>query len=476
MSRDELIYLFMLLLSISLGHVVKHTKGARNKQLLCTGVGLSFVLILCRWQSFHSVFTTLVNAVIIKAVGPRKCHVWSFIFCFSYLAFFRAAGYFGFDPPTSFSNVVQLLLTLKIIGVSFEVHDSHKIKQAASTNSPEGEEKDKKVQRYVPTIEDPSILEHFHYGFCFIGILTGPYFKYKTYYDMLHHPHSASLPSIEPLLNRIKVLIPVGGAFLLFSHYFTVDYMKTDEFYENSYWYRTFYMVPIFVVFRTRMYSAWLLSECVCMSAALGAYPKALKPKCGQGPSIDPQEISGKDIDPSDYDYEAVHNISGYMCDMTTTFRDGMRWWNMSVQWWLKNFIYFRCPVRAWSTSATMLVSAFWHGIHPGYYLSFMTVPMILYAEDLLIRAFRTEQNKTAFDWLNWFLRMRAFDYLACGFLLLSWEAVTRYWASTFFIVHVVTFAFIGIGLAFQPKKKRKTDADSQPVVSSDRPTEDKNK
>jgi hypothetical protein len=39
----------------------------------------------------------------------------------------------------------------------------------------------------------------------------------------------------------------------------------------------------------------------------------------------------------------------------------------------------------------TMSVSAFWHGIHPGYYLSFMLVPVIVYAEDLMIARFRKQ-------------------------------------------------------------------------------------
>ncbi|XP_054762558.2 lysophospholipid acyltransferase 7-like [Lytechinus pictus] len=466
MSLDEFIYLLMLLLSIALGHLVKHSNGAKNKQNICTAVGITLVLILCRWQSYHSIFATVVNALLIKIAGPRKCHVWSFVFSFTYLAFFRAAGYFGLQEPTSFSNVVQLLLTLRLIGVAFEIHDTYKIRQAASSKEQE-EGKAGKTKRYVPVIIEPTVEELFHYCFCFVGLLTGPYYKYKTYYDMLHHPNSASLPSIGPMLDRIKVLLPVGIVFIISSHYYTVDYMKDDAFYENSFWYRTFYMFPIFIVFRTRMYSAWLLSECVCMSATLGAYPKILRTRCGQGPTIDPKEFSEQELARSDYDYETIHNIGAYMCDCTTTFRDAVRWWNMSVQWWLKNFIYVRCPLRAWSTSATMLVSAFWHGIHPGYYLSFLTVPLVLWAEDLLIKSFRTEQNKVTFDWINWFLRMRAFDYLACGFLLLSWEAVTRYWASTFFIVHVVTFICIGVGLLHLPKAKRKAEDSGKAVSSS---------
>ncbi|CAH8648383.1 unnamed protein product [Heterobilharzia americana] len=34
-----------------------------------------------------------------------------------------------------------------------------------------------------------------------------------------------------------------------------------------------------------RIYFAWKMSECVCMSAGLGAYPKLSEPEKGEGPT-----------------------------------------------------------------------------------------------------------------------------------------------------------------------------------------------
>jgi lysophospholipid acyltransferase 7 len=77
-------------------------------------------------------------------------------------------------------------------------------------------------------------------------------------------------------------------------------------------------------------------------------------------------------------------------------FRSGMRAWNRTVQFWLAKFVYRRTnkAIRylhmfsrifsAFRMPYTMLVSAFWHGIHPGYFLSFMTIPLCTTAEDLL--------------------------------------------------------------------------------------------
>ncbi|XP_022101865.1 lysophospholipid acyltransferase 7-like [Acanthaster planci] len=452
MSPTEFIYLCMLLISLGLGHVVKHARNPQEKRLICTLVGVSMVVGLCGWQAYHSIFTTLVAGVIVAFVDPEKCHIWNFAFCFSYLTFFRAGHFFGLAAPTAFSNVVQLLLTLKLVGVAFEVHDSHDVKTKPKI-SPSNSQVDTSTKaRYIADVGDPGIMDVFQYAFCFIGIITGPYYKYKTYCDMIQCKNSKDIPSIDPLVQRLKTLVPIGLMFLIMSHYLSIDYVRSDEFYTHGYWYRTLYMVPMFMLFRLRMYSAWILSECVCMSATLGAYPVSFKPKVGLGPSVDPAGVDSSDK-PTEYSYETIHNIDWYQCDFTTTFRDGMRNWNMSVQWWLKNYVFFRFPVKAWSTSITMLVSSYWHGIHPGYFLSFLTVPIILIAEDSMMRSFRTEANAPWYDKFNWFFRMRAFEYLAMGFLLLGFWSTMRYWASTFFIVHVVTFLFIAIGHVCRPKK-----------------------
>ena len=107
-----------------------------------------------------------------------------------------------------------------------------------------------------------------------------------------------------------------------------------------------------------------------------------------------------------------------------------------------------------------MSVSAFWHGIHPGYYLSFLTVPPILMAEEAMTRAFRkgtSEKQQKLFDFGCWFFKMRGFDYMCMGFLLLSYKSTVTYWKSIYFLGHIVVVIFLIIGNAIvllRPKTK----------------------
>lgn len=99
----------------------------------------------------------------------------------------------------------------------------------------------------------------------------------------------------------------------------------------------------------------------------------------------------------------------------------------------------------------TMLLSAYWHGLHPGYYLSFMTIPLCLAAEGYLESALRkhlSPRGQQAWDWVHWFLKMRAYDYMCMGFVLLTMGDTLRYWASIYYWIHFLALACLGLGLA----------------------------
>uniref|UniRef100_A0A183C492 Lysophospholipid acyltransferase 7 n=1 Tax=Globodera pallida TaxID=36090 RepID=A0A183C492_GLOPA len=106
----------------------------------------------------------------------------------------------------------------------------------------------------------------------------------------------------------------------------------------------------------------------------------------------------------------------------------------------LANFVYRRTN-RAYRMPYTMFVSAFWHGIHPGYFLSFLTIPLCTSAEDRLFKAFPERPTWLRHLWS--FVRMRGFEMMACGFLLLDgWDTI-RLWSKMYFWLHLVMLCTI---------------------------------
>jgi lysophospholipid acyltransferase 7 len=103
-----------------------------------------------------------------------------------------------------------------------------------------------------------------------------------------------------------------------------------------------------------------------------------------------------------------------------------------------------------------MFVSAYWHGVHAGYYLSFLTIPLCTFVEDLTFGgAHKHRRQNKLITTLFWFLKMRGFEYMSCGFLLLSYTATMRYWESISFSMHVVMLVLIPIVYTFNVLDRR---------------------
>ncbi|CAF0735196.1 unnamed protein product [Didymodactylos carnosus] len=255
-----------------------------------------------------------------------------------------------------------------------------------------------------------------------------------------------------------------------------------DSFYDNPLWYRLVYMSLIFTLFRCRFYSAWLLAESMCITSSFGAYPLKSKPKPGQGPTDLMALKQAYELAPNniEYDFETVHNIDDYMCETALTVREVLRYWNMTVQYWMATYVYRRIKWKKFGQPITMGVSAFWHGIHGGYYLSMLTTTPCIMTENVMEAAVRRRlQNRTyirIYDFFSWVFRTRQFDYMSMGFILLRFDLTIRYWKSVYFIGHIACLVLYSVGmilLRLRPKSKHtKVQQDmgigQQPKASSE--------
>lgn len=446
MSPNETIYLAVLLASIPIGFFFKKG-GLQVKQLGGAAVGLVLTLATCNIHTLHSLVTILGTWFIIN-ISPRACHYLTLGWTFSYLLFFRTVVTFGFPEPTPFTNAVQLLLTLKMVSLANEVQEFTLAKKQEVTSFAKCP-----MIGVIPKM--PGLVEILCYSYCYVGLMTGPFYRYRTYHDWLNQPDSSVIPSWQPLLSRSKMIPIFGVFFLVVSHFFPLDYVRSEAFYEQRLLYRLFYMMPIFFVFRMRFYVAWLCAECACIAAAFGAYPTAAKSRSGGGPAMQYEPLSrsadGEESCSITYDYETIKNIDPHGTDFCVKVKDGMRYWNMTVQWWLAQYIYKNAPVRSYvmRSAWTMLISAYWHGIHPGYYLSFLTIPLCLAAEGAMENGLLkrlSPSGRLYGDWMQWFLKMRAYDYMCMGFVLLTFEDTVRYWSSIYYCIHVAALMFIVLG------------------------------
>ncbi|KAM9723381.1 lysophospholipid acyltransferase 7 [Menidia menidia] len=447
MSSNELVYLGVLAVSLPVGFLFRYLSPP-VKQGAALLLGLLITAASCHIHTLHSLVTVIGTWIIIKS-SWRHAPALSLSWTFLYLLFFRLVTWFDLPQPTPFANAIQLLLTLKMVSVANEVHSFHV-------------EKKKDVSAFAksPVIgglsQEPSLYDLLSYSYCYIGIMTGPFFRFQTYMDWLRQPEPLALPGREPCLQRLKLVPLYGALFLAVNSVFPLAYVRTEEFLEENVFYRFFYMVAVFFVFRMRFYAAWCGAEAGCISAGLGCYPEKALSKPGGGPTVN---YSPDSTTEEKYDFRTIQNIDCYNTDFCVKVRHGMRYWNMTVQWWLHHYIYPNAPFRSYTLRAgwTMFISAYWHGLHAGYYLSFLTIPLCIAAESAMegsVRAKLGPRGQNIFDWVHWFLKMRAYDYMCMGFVLLKASDTVNYWTSIYFVMHVIAVGCIVVGRVLKGGKR----------------------
>jgi len=357
--------------------------------------------------------------------------------------FFRLSSRLGLPEPPPHTNAIILILTLKLVGLAFEVHDAE---LEAAKKSKEKSEEEKVI---IPS--RPSVADTLHYCLGHIGLITGPYYKFSTWRGLYKDSWTPAVSGVSGVCETAAMSrarwVPVHVIlFLVSGNLFPLSVVETEEWQtETSLLWKLFYMAPIFFNFRMRIYAGFTLSECACIMSGLGAYPASSKPRPGQGPTK-PEELSEEGTY-SSINWETVHNIDEWGSDFVPSMREALRCWNMTVQHWLVFTVYKRFPIKSLRTLMVMLVSSVWHGVHPGYYLSLGSVPFCLMVEDYyqkIIRSRLSEKGQRIYDCFGWFVRMRWFDYLGMGFLLLRIDATLTYWTGVYFAGHL-SLVVIGI-------------------------------
>lgn len=352
------------------------------------------------------------------------------------------------------------------MGLAFEKNNAYlkkkQIEEAESRDSSAVAKSDLKLLFPAEkAVLELGFLDIVHYSFNYVGVLTGPYFSYRTFYDYWKLPFSNYAPSYSETINKIKWVPLFAILYLLVSYVWPLSYAMDTEFYEErSFLYRLWYVWPTFFIFRMRIYLGMTLSECVCTMAGFGAYPKETDSRPGNGPTKDYLKYADT-ADKLEYDFRTIHNVDPYNTDTCWTFREAMRYWNMCVQYWLAMNVYKRFPNKQLRTFATLCVSTYWHGVHPGYYFCMLASPFYLPIEDLYHKLFRENAKgfqRRIIDIIFWISKFFAFSYMGIAFLLMDLDKIWYYYGSVYHCGYVMWVSMYIIGVIIdksKPKTKR---------------------
>ncbi|XP_026725044.1 lysophospholipid acyltransferase 7-like [Trichoplusia ni] len=475
-NKNDIIYLSLLLFSVGVGPRYRALKSVEAKKWAGSILGLILIIIVSGYNAVHPILSALLGIIVIKAATVKYCHIATFFLMFSYLFFFRMADKFGLQLPSGQTNLIEMILVLRVVGVSFEINGSWLAVGKAKKQEQEQKDVKEKDDEFLEII-NPDFLDLFHYAFNYIGLLTGPYYRYRTYNDYFYLPYSKYVDCFGFTINTLRMVPVYISMYLAFSNIWPLEYILTEDHNNRNFVYRMMYPWAIFAAFRQRIYAGMTLAESVCTSAGFGAYPVQGRNRSGHGPTVGYmklKEMSEEEARNSEYDFNTVESMDVWGCETVVTLRDSMKVWNKAVQYWVAMVVYKRFPIKPLKIHAALFVSVIWHGYHAGYFFCIYACPFYLMAEDIYYKLYykdATGTKKKVIGFIMWFLRSHSESYQAAAFLLLTFDRIWIYYTSMHHYWYGVWLTFLILGLILnlvqRPRKPKIKGEEKKQEISN---------
>lgn len=213
----------------------------------------------------------------------------------------------------------------------------------------------------------------------FTTLLGGPLCSYSYFVSQVEKME------LEPPPNPLGiVLLKLTQVLALqcFRHFFLV-LLKYNPFNPSdcTFIHSILWVWGLGVAMRIQYYSHWKISECLNNSAGFGF---------DDGPTGEPSEFS-------DGDFRTVES--------STCVSEFARRWNATTASWLRRLVYTRC--KRFPLYMTFAFSLWWHGLHLGHFVGFLTWAVAVHADHHIHRLLSTNSCTTrrrvhaCLGWIN---------------------------------------------------------------------------
>ncbi|KAM8773945.1 lysophospholipid acyltransferase 2 isoform 2-T2 [Rhynchonycteris naso] len=404
------------------------------RHVVATLLGLYLALFCFGWYALHFLVQSGISYCIMIIIGVETMH----------------------NP--------MMIITQKITSLAYEIHDGMFRKDEELTPS----------QRDLAVRRMPSLLEYFSYTCNFMGILAGPLCSYKDYITFIegrsyHVTQSAEngkeeLPcgQAEPSPNMaVTQKLLVCGLSLFFhltvSNMLPVEYNIDEHFQATSLWpARVLYLYVSLLAARPKYYFAWTLADAINNAAGFG--------------------FRGYDKN-GEACWDLISNLRIQQIEMSTSFKMFLDNWNIQTALWLKRVCYERATLSP--TIQTFILSAIWHGVYPGYYLTFLTGVVMTLAARAMRSNFRhyfikSPQLKLLYDIVTWMVTQIAVSYTVVPFVLLSIKPSFTFYSSWYYCLHIIGILVLLL-LPVKRTQRGKTTRENVQLSQSKRSDETEN-
>lgn len=257
-----------------------------------------------------------------------------------------------------------MLLTQRITSLSLDLQENRVIPALNSSRA---------AARVTP------LLPLMAYLCSFTTLLGGPLCSYTYFVSQMEKMELDPPPN--PLGIVLSKLTQVFALQCL--RYFFLVLLKYNPFNpsDSTFIHSILWLWGLGVVLRIQYYSHWKISECLNNSAGFGF---------DDGPTGEPSKFHDGDI---------------RTIESSTCMSEFARRWNATTAFWLRRLVYMRC--KRFPLYTTFGFSLWWHGLHFGHFVGFLTWAVAVHADYHIHRLLSTNscamlrRVHTCLGWIN---------------------------------------------------------------------------
>ncbi|CAD8184844.1 unnamed protein product [Paramecium octaurelia] len=447
LPEDQARMVFGFIITIPLGFLFKSLKSAKLRKYFGLTIGLLLSYMLYQEKLISVIIQNIIVYEMTKRITLNKIGIkakWVFYETLIYVAvhhiYRQYTDYGGWKL-----DITTILMMNTVKWTSFAYNFEDGLRKDEELNS---DQQERKLQKM------PSYTDYFGYMFFFCGCLAGPSFDYYDY---------------DIFIKRTNVYEKIPSTFwetfrlfrnaLIYSFFIVVVYprwslesLMSAEYDEACLLYKILWLNLTITLHRTKYVSGWLFSESGLAAAGFTYNGKQ----------------DGKDK------WLRIRSIDPTI-DLTTNPKDKIELWNISVQVWLKKYVYLRVypesvlkssPAKSQKAQLiTFAVSAFWHGFYPGYYISFFHWNLIGMINKYIHKlgqntnVLKIWDSNILFKCVRFYFVNSLFNCFGVGFQLMNVRDNLRFYGSVYYVFNLTTyilFAFFTVTQFGQkPRKKQ---------------------
>lgn len=404
------------------------------RDIFSVAVGGWMLQFVNGYQSLLNIGSCLICYSLMTILGPRSARTVSFaamaILAAGHL-YRQITDYLGWTLDWT---LIAMITTQKIMGLAYNVQDGVDPNATA-------EQKSRSVEKL------PSTLQFFSFILFPANVAIGPSFEYADYRAFAEGRKISPPPYVPGLWRLFEGLFFFVACTAIAAKFPCATLLSSDEFFNKGNSLTRYAIIwTALLGVRFKYYFGWKIAEGSACMSGLG--------------------YNGIDKATGASRWDRVENIDVVKYEMSQSLRTSSQNWNKTTNLWLRRYVYDRAPSSV-NLYFTYLVSAFWHGFYPGYYMFFLSVAAATVVHRQVRRTIRPRfmaadgktpgPYKLLYDVFSAVATSVTLNYFIMSFVMLSFDLSVGAFKGFGFYGHwvlLVSLIVFNSGLIRPPSKK----------------------